>query len=257
MTTKWREKLGLTKVQGQIDSNDGTHFTPNHSPYWVFVGLFFVCYLLSIFWDAGEDTPLSILENNLPETIVNQNPSNSNVLYERLVNKLNYVSDFGQMTQLEDFLVMQPDILDSIPSSVPLFRESFVLSSPYGERHHPIHHVSKKHFGVDLAANLGTPIYSTAAGIVTHIGDDPKGHGIYVTISHAHGFSTLYGHMDTVAVTLGEQIPPHEYIGTVGRTGLTTGPHLHYETIKNGKRVDPVPSFSLKYWVYLHLTQKN
>lgn len=257
MATDWRSTSGITRVQQQIDSGDQTHFTPNNRRYWVFVGLFFLCYGVNFLWDVDADTSLQNADFSENAHVGTVEPPLGDPLYDGLSRKMDAFPDFGQMGKISKYLAMRPAILDSIPSCVPLFRENYVLSSPYGERYHPIHRITKGHFGVDLAATLGTPIYCTAAGTVTHVGDDPKGHGLYVIVSHAHGFATLYGHMGTVAVTIGEELPPHEYIGTVGTTGLSTGPHLHYETIKDDKRVDPMPSFNIKYRVYALLTQKE
>ncbi|MEM9647141.1 MAG: M23 family metallopeptidase [Bacteroidota bacterium] len=252
-----RNKYGLTGVQDQIDSGNIRHFTPYNTPYWVFIGLFFLCYGLTYFW--GTDTIVPDPDTGLVNStfLQTEQQPRMDVIYQGLCRKIDDVSEFGQFGQLMGFLAMRPSILDSIPSSVPLFRESFVFTSPYGNRTHPIHKTPKGHLGIDLAAERGTPLYCTAAGTVAHIGDDPKGHGLHIIVSHAHGFSTLYGHLETVAVSLGEQLPPHEFIGTVGSSGLSTGPHLHYETIKNGKRIDPLPSLNIKYRVYARLTQNN
>lgn len=175
------------------------------------------------------------------------------LVYQKLHDLLYDLESFGQMNRLKPYLPLRPQVLDSVPSAVPLFRERYVLSSSYGNRHHPVHRVTKKHFGVDLAAEKGTPIYCTAAGRVAHIENNPSGHGLHVVISHAHGFSTLYGHMESVAVTKGEALDAHDFIGTVGSTGISTSPHLHYEVIKDGIRINPAPSFNLKYEVYSNL----
>lgn len=252
-----RKKYGLTGVQQQIDSNDQRHFTPNNIPYWVFIGLFFLCYALTHFWEVDISAPTpdtTTMDNSFLKAV---QPTSKDLIYEGLSQKIADISEFGQFEKLMGFLTMRPRILDSIPSSVPLFRESFVFSSPYGNRIHPIHKTTKGHFGIDLAAEKGTPIYCSAAGTVTHIGNDPKGYGLHIIVSHAFGFQTLYGHLDTVNVSLGEELPPHEFIGTVGSSGLSTNPHLHYETRKNGKPLDPLPSLNIKYRVYALLTKKK
>ena len=174
-------------------------------------------------------------------------------MYQKLSDLLDDLENFEQLDRLRPFLPLRPEILDSVPSTVPLYREHYVLSSSYGNRHHPIHRVTKKHFGIDLAAEKDTPIYCTAAGRVALIENNPGGHGLHVIISHAHGFSTLYGHMESVAVTKGEALDAHDFIGTVGSTGISTGTHLHYEVIKDGQRVDPAPSFNIKYETYSNL----
>ncbi|MEM8765615.1 MAG: M23 family metallopeptidase, partial [Bacteroidota bacterium] len=241
--------------QQQIDSRDTSHFTPNNGYYWAFIVLFFLCWGLHFFWADDAISTQAVADEPSNFSMKNTPLPKKDMLYKGIAQKLSQLTDFGQMERLLRFFAMRPSILDSVPSCVPVYKESFVLSSPYGQRFHPIHRLTQQHFGVDFAATTGTPIYCTAAGTVTHIGNDPNGYGIHVIITHAHGFVTLYGHMDQVAVTLGEKVPPHEYIGTVGNSGLSTGPHLHYETIKDGNRLDPAPSFNIKYEVYRRLGQ--
>lgn len=257
LSKNWRAGFGFERVQQQIDSKDTSHFTPNNGYYWAFIALFFLCWGLRFFWADDSISPQVPLERPSTHSPVIEHTFTDDRLYRGLALKLSEMTDFGQTEKLLRFLAMRPSILDSVPSCVPLYKESFVLSSPYGERFHPVHRLNRHHYGVDLAATTGTPIYCTAAGTVTHIGNDPQGYGLHVIVTHAHGFVTLYGHMDQVAVSLGEKVPPHEYIGMVGNSGLSTGPHLHYETIKDGNRLDPAPSFNIKYEVYSRLSQTD
>ncbi|PRX56241.1 M23 family metallopeptidase [Flagellimonas meridianipacifica] len=257
LSKNWRVNYGFDRVQQQIDSKDTSHFTPNNGYYWAFIALFFLCWGLRFFWTDDSFPPQGTMERPSTLSMENRQTLTGDVLFKGMALKLSEITDFGQMEKLLRFFAMRPFILDSVPSCVPLYKESFVVSSPYGQRFHPIHQITRHHFGVDFAATKGTPIYCTAAGTVTHIGNDPNGHGLHVMVTHGHGFVTLYGHMDQVAVTIGEKVPPHEYIGTVGNSGLSTGPHLHYETIKDGNRLDPAPSFNIKYDVYRRLSQSN
>ncbi|TLP81832.1 M23 family metallopeptidase [Maribacter sp. ACAM166] len=242
-----------SKIGGVTNSKDENHFTPQNAAYWIFVGLFFLCFAVNRFF-YGNVQRTEHSDSLTQHFQISESTSiRNNVVYLKLGQLFGQLENFQQMERLESFLALHPEILDSVPSAVPLFREHYVLSSPYGKRYHPIHKISKKHFGVDLAAAKDTPIYATAAGRVTSIENNPKGHGLHVIISHAHGFQTLYGHMESVAVSEGENIGAHDFIGAVGSTGISTGPHLHYEIIKNGKRIDPTGSFNLKYEVYLKL----
>ena len=242
-----------SKVGGVTNSNDVDYFTPQNAAYWIFVGLFFLCFMANrlFYGDVQEPEYLGALSQH-PKISENE-PRTDDIIYLKLSELFVHMENFQQMERIKPFLPLLPKILDSVPSAVPLFREHYVLSSPYGKRHHPVHKISKKHFGVDLAASKNTPIYATAAGRVLRIENSPKGHGLHIVVSHAHGFQTLYGHMESVTVTEGEAIGAHDFIGTVGSTGISTGPHLHYEIIKNGKRIDPTGSFNLKYEMYLKL----
>lgn len=113
------------------------------------------------------------------------------------------------------------------------------LSSGFGMRFHPILGYSRLHAGVDFAASTGTPIYAVTDGRVTFAGRH-GGHGNFVKLAHAGGIGTGYAHMSRIAVRSGEQVKRGEVIGYVGSTGLSTGPHLHYEVYRNGRTVNPM-----------------
>lgn len=113
-------------------------------------------------------------------------------------------------------------------------------SSRYGMRYHPILRRRKLHTGADMAARQGTPIKAARNGRVLYSGWK-KGYGNTVIIDHGDGVSTLYGHASKVAAKPGQPVKAGEYIGNVGSTGYSTGPHLHFEVRKNGKPVNPAP----------------
>ncbi|WP_299443289.1 M23 family metallopeptidase [uncultured Rhodospira sp.] len=113
------------------------------------------------------------------------------------------------------------------------------LSSNYGMRKHPILGYSRMHTGVDFAAPTGTPIYAAGDGVVDYAGRK-GGYGKYVRIRHNSEFSTAYAHMSRIQVRAGERVEQGEVIGRVGSTGMSTGPHLHYEIIRNGAKVNPM-----------------
>ncbi|MBW8753680.1 MAG: M23 family metallopeptidase [Sphingomonadales bacterium] len=123
----------------------------------------------------------------------------------------------------------------------PLPARSEVLSSGYGMRRHPILGVMRPHMGVDLAAPTGTPVYATADGVVSSAGWR-GGYGLSVTLGHARGFETRYGHMSRINAIPGGRVRRGDVIGWVGSTGLSTGPHLHYETLVRGEAVNPLSS---------------
>lgn len=112
------------------------------------------------------------------------------------------------------------------------------LSSSFGMRRHPILGYMKFHKGLDIAAGYGTPIHAAASGTVIFAGRN-GGHGNFVRINHAGGYSSGYAHMSRFAVSSGTRVNQGQVIGYVGSTGLSTGPHLHYELYKNGQYVNP------------------
>lgn len=113
------------------------------------------------------------------------------------------------------------------------------LSSSYGMRRHPILGYSRMHSGVDFAAPTGTPIFAAGDGVVNYAGRK-GGYGNYIQIRHNGEFSTAYAHLSRMHVRNGERVKQGEVIGRVGSTGMSTGPHLHYEIIRNGKKVNPM-----------------
>ena len=114
------------------------------------------------------------------------------------------------------------------------------ITSGFGGRMHPILHTYRQHEGVDYAAAYGTPVRATADGLVTLVGRD-AGYGNMIELRHANGIRTRYGHLASFARGLhsGERIGQGETIGYVGSTGLSTGPHLHYEFLVNGHPMNP------------------
>lgn len=131
----------------------------------------------------------------------------------------------------------------------PLPAANNVVTCKYGMRIHPITGVYKLHTGVDLRASSGTKIYAANSGTVTTAAYSTA-YGYYVVINHGGGVATLYAHMSKMAVSKGQKVSQGAVIGYVGSTGYSTGPHLHFEIIKNGNYVDPIsqyPGFKVIY----------
>jgi murein DD-endopeptidase MepM/ murein hydrolase activator NlpD len=116
-----------------------------------------------------------------------------------------------------------------------------IMRSGFGARNHPLLGYYKMHTGVDWAAPLGTAIYASGNGTVEKVGWE-SGYGKYVKIRHANGYETAYGHMTAFARSTqpGARVRQGQVIGYVGSTGLSTGPHVHYEILVNGRFVDPL-----------------
>jgi len=113
------------------------------------------------------------------------------------------------------------------------------LSSAFGMRLHPVLGYSAMHRGVDFAAPIGAPILAAGDGTVERAGPFST-YGNYVKIRHANGYETAYAHMSRVAVFVGARVRQGQVIGYVGETGRATGPHLHYEVLKNGDQINPM-----------------
>ena len=106
-------------------------------------------------------------------------------------------------------------------------------------RQHPLLHVTRPHLGVDVSAPAGTPVFAPAAGRVRFVGRQFS-YGLMVEVEHANGVVTRYAHLRSADVAEGAVLARGSVLGRVGSSGLTTGPHLHYETIVNGRAVDPL-----------------
>jgi murein DD-endopeptidase MepM/ murein hydrolase activator NlpD len=116
-----------------------------------------------------------------------------------------------------------------------------IMRSGFGVRNHPVLGYTRAHTGVDWAAPIGTPIYASGNGTIEKMGWE-GGYGRYIRMRHANGYETAYGHMSAFAkgVDVGKNVRQGQIIGFVGSTGLSTGPHLHYEIIINTRFVDPM-----------------
>ena len=116
----------------------------------------------------------------------------------------------------------------------------YTLTSPFGNRLHPVLGVYRMHNGIDMACPKGTPIYATRAGKVTTAAYQAGGAGYYVSINHLDGFSSIYMHMTNYVVSAGQTVARGQLIGYVGSTGISTGPHLHFGVSYAGTYVNPL-----------------
>lgn len=135
-------------------------------------------------------------------------------------------------------------LLASIPAIQPISNKDLKhVPSGYGWRTDPIYKTPEFHPGMDFTSNTGTEIYATGDGIVERADDMAQGYGNHIVINHGFGYQTLYGHMSKMAARVGQKVKRGELIGYVGSTGRSTGPHVHYEVIKNGEKVNPINFF--------------
>lgn len=132
-------------------------------------------------------------------------------------------------------------MLQSFPAIQPISNKKLKhMASGYGWRMHPIYKLQHFHSGMDFSAPSNTPIYATGDGVVARADAGERGYGNHVVINHGYGYQTLYGHMTRWAVNPGQKVKRGDVIGYVGSTGMSTAPHLHYEVIKNGQKVNPI-----------------
>ncbi len=144
--------------------------------------------------------------------------------------------------------------MSAMPAIMPVAKDQCQVVSGFGLRLHPILKYRRMHSGIDMTARQGTPVYATGDGVVRVAGRNPQGYsgyGIVTIIDHGYGFLTLYAHMHSTTVRPGQKVTRGQQIGTVGSTGMSTGSHLHYEVIQNGRPVDPV------YYFYNDLTPEE
>jgi len=126
-------------------------------------------------------------------------------------------------------------IQDSGPSIYPTFGR---WSDGWGTRMHPFYKRLMFHYGIDFANKIGTPIYATSDGeIITTVYDQE--YGKVIKIRHNNGYETRYGHLHSFLVVIGDRVRKGQIIGLMGNTGMSTGPHLHYEVILGGNKVNP------------------
>ncbi len=154
---------------------------------------------------------------------------------------------YVQTKSFDDVVEMARDkekMLAAIPAIQPVANKNLKrMASGYGYRIHPIYKVRKMHWGTDFSAPTGTPIYATGDGKVTKYRRSRAGYGNHIIIDHGYGYQTLYAHMSKVDVRRGQKVKRGDIIGYIGSSGRSTAPHLHYEVIKDGRKINPVNYF--------------
>lgn len=135
-------------------------------------------------------------------------------------------------------------MLSCLPAIIPI-KASDVrqISSYFGYRTDPIYKVTKYHSGIDFASFIGAEVYASGDGVVSKTESNYWGYGNMITIDHGYGYKTRYAHLSKFAVSRGQKVKRGQLIGYVGTTGKSTGPHLHYEVMKNETNVDPIHFF--------------
>lgn len=159
--------------------------------------------------------------------------------------------DTASQTAIEKMLLLQ-----SIPNGYPL--EYKGKTSNFGYRNHPVKGKRAFHSGIDLRAKTGTPVYATADGVIEWAAyHKSSGLGNLVIISHNFGFTTFFGHLDRFTVKMGDFVRKGDLVAYSGNTGLSSGPHLHYEVRHLQRRLDPEPFMQWSLAQYDTLFEKE
>jgi len=148
------------------------------------------------------------------------------------------VTSFFTLGILLTFSTVYWGFIQDPPTINPL-NGDFEISSAFGMRMHPIQKTKKMHKGVDFKAPAGTAVVATSDGVVVTAKYSEKGYGIHIVIKHDDHYKTLYSQLSRMDVKEGDRVKKDQVIGAVGSSGASTGPHLHYEVIKDGKHQNP------------------
>lgn len=176
-----------------------------------------------------------------------RNLSDSELLVatSKKINKLRH--QLSVTAQSQDEIIQRAkekeNMLAAIPSIRPVrhLKKKIGHLSGFGYRTHPVFKTRKMHTGIDFGARKGTPIYATGNGKVVRVEYKKTGYGKNVVIDHGYGYKTLYGHMSKVQCKVGQTVKRGEVIGLVGSTGTSTSPHVHYEVVYKGDKINPLP----------------
>jgi len=141
-----------------------------------------------------------------------------------------------QLNTIQNLFLTRESITSAIPQGRPVV--GGFLSSSYGYRIDPFNGKKTFHSGIDFAAKEGTKVISVADGIVSYIGDR-NGYGELIEIDHGNGYVTRYAHNEKIIVKTGDRIKKGEAIALMGSTGRSTGPHVHFEVLREGTKIDP------------------
>ena len=149
-----------------------------------------------------------------------------------------------QSKSLDEILTLaeeKENLLASIPSIQPIRNEDLKrMASGYGWRIDPFKKKRRRHFGMDFSAVRGTPVYATGNGIIKRADNRAAGFGKHIRVDHGFGYVSIYAHLDKYNVKRGQKVKRGEIIGFVGNTGRSVAPHLHYEIVKDGKKINPI-----------------
>lgn len=190
---------------------------------------------------GGPENAYSDIFNFFPEEVRNE-VFETRDLIDQLKRKIQILGESRE--KIDETLQSKQDEIKHLPTIRPV--RIGKITAQFGPRIDPFTERRAQHFGIDIGAPIGTPVFAAADGIITRIERNykkNKGYGRLVVIDHGNGHKTKYGHLSKINVKLGQKVKRWEVIGEVGETGRATGPHLHYEVVAFGKRVNPIIYF--------------
>jgi murein DD-endopeptidase MepM/ murein hydrolase activator NlpD len=193
--------------------------------------------------DALETRILNTLMSNLSDQLISRSNGSVDSYVQETESLLDLSRRLNKFSQSEDAaeidLTEYRQALDSRLLRIPTLRPvSGRISSGFGYRTHPVYRHRHFHSGLDIVASRGTSIKAAATGYVSEAGYNSS-MGYYIKISHGNGFTTVYMHCQKLSVSRGQTVTKGQTIATVGSTGTSTGPHLHYEIHIHGTPVNP------------------
>ena len=156
------------------------------------------------------------------------------------------------LDEIERLAANKAELIEAIPSIQPVKNQDVTrMASGYGYRIDPFTKKRRFHYGMDFSARKGTPIYATGNGTVKRADNRSSGFGKHIRIDHGFGYVSLYAHLSKYNVRRGQKVKRGDVIGFVGNTGRSRGPHLHYEILKDNKKINPLNFY------YGNLSQKE
>ncbi len=184
---------------------------------------------------------------SISDIIEGRNPDMQAALSEvdLIIKKFEFERD--NMSEIQAAISRNKSLYKAIPAIKPC--EGELASHGFGMRLHPILGVVRMHEGVDIMTETGTPVLSGADGVVEFTGGR-NGLGLCVEINHGFGYRTIYGHLSKTIAKEGQRVTRGTQIALTGNTGLSSGPHLHYEVIHNGTHIDPEQFFFNDYELF-------
>jgi murein DD-endopeptidase MepM/ murein hydrolase activator NlpD len=143
--------------------------------------------------------------------------------------------------ELKELAKKKEEMLRCIPAIMPVANKDLTAGiGGYGWRIDPIYRTRAMHTGMDFPSKTGRPVYATGDGVIEDVASNFWGYGNIVLINHGFGYKTMYAHLSEFKTKIGAKVKRGEIVGLIGSTGKSTAPHLHYEVIKNGEKVNPV-----------------
>jgi len=177
-------------------------------------------------------------EFNLSVDFLTSSQSNNlkeaGIFVDKLLTKIRFEKQ--NINDISLALKRNEELFKDIPAIKPC--DGSVATHGFGMRYHPILHLTRMHNGIDIITNVGTPVHVSGGGIVDFVGNR-NGFGLCVEVDHGFGYRTIYGHLSKSKAREGQKVDRNSIIAFTGNSGLSSGPHLHYEVLHDGVNLDP------------------